>query len=281
MHRVRTTILMPFACPARTAPVGACRYPPEQTRPQTGVAPCYCSASAWVAWDVCVSIAGLTPLTSLRLATSCPGIPTSCPPRATRCRAPSRSSSLWAWKTPRSSRSWSPLRLASCASGAQRPPPPNPFRGRPNPFTVPIVPPFRTSPLTLRLVPFPALPPPFSHPPHHSVSKHLQPSIEYLEAAGIARPVLLSLFREQPAFVLSAVDHKVTTDKAASLIKAAYMVQNEQRMEYALKARAGAGHLFPACCVLSECCDPRVPLRSASDALAASARRRLPRSGQR
>lgn len=49
--------------------------------------------------------------------------------------------------------------------------------------------------------------------------------------------MLLNLFCTQPAFVLSAVEHKVVTDKAASLIKAAYLVQNEQRVEYALQAR--------------------------------------------
>lgn len=59
--------------------------------------------------------------------------------------------------------------------------------------------------------------------------------MEYLENAGISRAVLLNLFRDQPTFVLSAVDHKVVTDQAASFIKAAYMVQNEQRVEYALK----------------------------------------------
>ena len=83
--------------------------------------------------------------------------------------------------------------------------------------------------------------------PPRSVYEQLQPAVMYLEAAGIARPVLLRLLRTEPGILLAAVEDKVVTDRSAKLLRDAYDVQNVQRIEWALEVRCAPAHSLPCC----------------------------------
>jgi hypothetical protein len=71
-------------------------------------------------------------------------------------------------------------------------------------------------------------------------AEQLAPAVAYLEGCGLARPALLGLLRAQPALALGAVEHKTRTDRAAAALRAAYLLQAEERTSWAVDAASAA-----------------------------------------